>query len=326
MQLLSLLAFFFMFTAPLLADDGDAEPPAQTPGGQEEKKADAKDETGGEKKLDIRSPGPDMANYPNSAFTLPQGGFYAEITPAMYTAKYPLNPDQFNSEWYLRYGLFDRVELRLYSQGLTVQGGNSPAVGFGPLVFDTKIHLWDEWEEYYLPALGFEAILQTTWLASPAFNSGTEPAFSFNFDQTLPFDVAFEYNLGAQRFQDQLNLDHNVWGLAFSWAFQHDIVEDLAFFINGYYNATTLPRSPKKIKVPEIVCSPDHQADGIDKCKLENHIVQRVVGGKSDIPNVVGAGFIWTLNDNIALYCNFGAGTNSSSPPYQFYAGFGWTP
>jgi subtilase-type serine protease len=285
--------------------------------------ADSKTDT---QKLDIRTPGPDMANYPNSAYTLPQGGFYAEITPAVYTAKYQLNPALYDAEYFFRYGLLDRVELRLYSSGFSVQGGDKPTTGFGPLVFDSKIHLWDELKDYYLPAAGFEAVLQTTWLASPAFNTGTEPAFSFNFDQTLPGDISIEYNIGAQRFQDPQNIDQKVWDFAFQWAIQREIVEDLAFFVNGFYNATTLPRFTKTIKQTETVCDINHQTDAKYDCILKNTIVRRVVGGKSDAPNVVGAGLIWTLNDNLALYCNIGAGTNASSPPYQAYAGFAWTP
>src|SRR5581483_11112897 len=30
---------------------------------------------------DIREPGPDTANFPNSAFTLPQGRYYVEVSP-----------------------------------------------------------------------------------------------------------------------------------------------------------------------------------------------------------------------------------------------------
>ena len=37
-----------------------------------------------EQPLDIRAPGSDLANFPNSAFTLPKGGFYLETTPVSY--------------------------------------------------------------------------------------------------------------------------------------------------------------------------------------------------------------------------------------------------
>jgi hypothetical protein len=329
--LLLFVPLLWLSTQPLPAEEMDTEttaPDIVVPQ-PVDKQTVATEQSDKKPTLDIRTPGPDMANYPNSAYTLPQGGFYAEITPATYTAKDQLNPALYNAEYFFRYGLLDRVELRLYSQGFSVQGrtpSDKPVTGFGPLVFDSKIHLWDELKAYYLPAVGFEAVLQTTWLASPAFNTGTEPAFALNFDQILPGDISIEYNIGTQRFEDPQNIDHNVWDVAFQWAIQHDIVEDLAFFINGYYNATTLPRFTKNVKVTETVCDINHRTDTTYDCRLKNTIVKRVVGGRSDVPNVVGAGLLWTLNDNLALYCNIGAGTNASSPPFQAYAGFAWTP
>jgi hypothetical protein len=325
---LLLVPLLWLLTEPLPAEELDAETAAQAILATQtvDKKTAAQEASGNKDKLDIRTPGPDMANYPNSAYTLPQGGFYAEITPAVYTAENSSNPAQYNAEYFFRYGLLDRVELRLYSSGLSIQGGDKPATGFGPLAFDSKIHLWDEWKDYYLPAAGFEAVLQTTWLGSPAFTHGTEPAFSLNFDQTLPGDISIEYNIGTQRFLDPQNLDREVWDVAFQWAIQHDIVEDLAFFVNGFYNATTLPRFTKNAKKTETVCDINHRTDTAYDCIQKNTIVRRVVGGNSDAPNVVGAGLLWTLSDNLALYCNIGAGTNASSPPYQAYAGFAWTP
>lgn len=312
-----ILALFF--TAPLYADDSiDAETPASADP-VIDKEADISGATGN-KKPDIRKPGPDTANYPNSAYTLPQGGFYAEITPFAYTGDYARNPEQYNASYLFRYGLFDWVELRLFSTGLSFKGGNTPETGFSPLVFDTKLHFWDELKEYYLPAAGFEAWLQTTWLGSPSFNQGTQPAFTFTFDQTLPGDVAIEYNIGAQRFQDPQNLDVSVWDFAFQWAIQRDIIEDLAFFVNGYYNASTLPRFSTNVKKYQLVC------DNNNNCVRKSVNALGIVGGNRDIPNVVGAGLLWTLNDNLALYCNIGAGTDRASPPLQAYLGFAWTP
>lgn len=278
-------------------------------------------------KLDIRTPGSELANYPNSAFTLPQRGFYLEMSPLNYTADTKSSPPMFTSEYILRYGLLDRLELRIFNGGLQKQGGSNPAFGFGPLTFDAKIHLWDEWEKYYIPAVAFEAALQTTWLASSAFNSGTEPNFSFNFDQTLPWSIGFEYNIGASRFQDPSDVSREYWDVTFQWAIQHDIVEDLAVFINGWYNGGTLPRTLKKIRKTERVCKFDRKTDKLEDCvKNGSRIVEQVVGGSSQVANVVGAGLIWTLNDHIALYCNTGAGTNASSPAFQVYSGFAWTP
>ena len=120
--------------------------------------------------LDITNPGSDLANFPNSAFTLPAGGFYLEMTPVNLTSSSKRSSPQYNAEYLLRYGLLDDVEIRLYSQGFTVQGNPNQAVGFSPLTFDSKIHFWDEWKEYYLPAAGLEVLLQTDLLGSSAFS------------------------------------------------------------------------------------------------------------------------------------------------------------
>jgi hypothetical protein len=246
-------------------------------------------------KLDIRFPGSDLANYPNSAFTLPQGGFYLEVAPTYSTD----DSGSYSATYLLRYGLLDRLELRLLSSGPQEQGGNNPVLGFNPLTFDVKMHLWDEVEKYYLPAVGFEIYLQTTLLGSPAFNSGTQPTLAFNFDQSLFWDIALEYNIGASRSQDSLNAAINTWGLTFQWALQHDVVEDFAVFVNGWYNS---------------------EQKGTLIVPTNNQI------STSEVANVIGAGCIWTVNDKVSLFFNSGAGTNSVSPTFTSYVGFAWMP
>jgi len=246
-------------------------------------------------KLDIRFPGSDLANYPNSAFTLPQGGFYLEVAPTYSTD----DSGSYSATYLLRYGLLDRLELRLLSSGPQEQGGNNPVLGFNPLTFDVKMHLWDEVEKYYLPAVGFEIYLQTTLLGSPAFNSGTQPTLEFNFDQSLFWDIALEYNIGASRSQDSLNAAINTWGLTFQWALQHDVVEDFAVFVNGWYNS---------------------EQKGTLIVPTNNQI------STSEVANVIGAGCIWTVNDKVSLFFNSGAGTNSVSPTFTSYVGFAWMP
>lgn len=252
------------------------------------------------------------------------------MLPLNFTADTHSSPQNFSSEIFLQYGLLDRLELRLYSAGLQKQAGSgssNPVFGFGPLTFDAKIHLWDEWEKFHIPAAGFEVALQTTWLASPAFNNGTQPSFTFNFDQSLPWDIGLEYNIGASRFQDPQDLSLEYWDLTFQWALQRDVVEDLAVFVNGWYNGGTLPRVLKKLRKVEIACNIDKKTSTADNCqKKRGHLIERVIGGVSQVPNVVGAGMIWTLNDNIALFCNSGLGTNATSPSIQVQAGFAWTP
>ncbi len=272
------------------------------------------------KPLDIRSPGSDLANFPNSAFTLPQGGFYLESTPGSYATHSSTLASQYNWEYLLRYGLFDWMELRLYSQGFSVQGDPVPATGFSPLTFDTKIHFWDEFEEYRLPAAGLEVLLQTDLLGSSAFRSGTEPAFSMNFDQGLPWELQIEYNLGAARFENPQNTRQSVWDVTFSWAIQREIVEDVAVFLNGYYNAANLPRVGRVSEKWTPLCP---KASG---CRPEEIIKQTTALGGDDSQHAIGVGGIWTLNDKLSLFTNLAAGATAPTPSFTGFLGFAWTP
>lgn len=140
---------------------------------------------------DIANPGPDLANFPNSAFTLPQGRAYMELSPFTFYGSATGQSVQYNFEYLLRYGVTDDIELRLFGNGVSWNGGEKPAWGFAPLAFDTKIQMWTEKPEYFIPAAGFEAYLQTEWLGNAPFNGGTQPSFMFNFDQSLPYDIDF---------------------------------------------------------------------------------------------------------------------------------------
>lgn len=246
---------------------------------------------------DIANPGADLANFPNSAFTLPQGRAYIEMSPLTYYGPATGQPAQFNSEFLLRYGLTDNVEARIFGNGVSWQGGKDSTAGFSPVAFDTKIHLMSEMEDWHLPAIGFEAYLQTTWLGNEAFNQGTTPGFFLNFDQSLPFEIDFEYNLGAT---EQLENDHTkAWQFSLQWAFQRDIFnKDLAVFIHGFYNAMTLPRLPGA-GLPHL-----GQAQAVP------------------IQNAVGAGMIWTPNHRLSLWAQSAMGTTPDSPSVLSNLGF----
>jgi len=234
---------------------------------------------------DIGNPGPDLANFPNSAFTLPAGRAYVEFVPFTYYGTSQSSPAQYNTEFLLRYGLTDDIELRLFGNGVAWQGGSNSGWGFSPIAFDTKINVWLEKPDYFLPALGIEAYIQTQWLGSAPFDSGTQPSISFNFDQSLPFDIDLEYNLGATRTQQTPG--QNEWEFVFQWALQRDLFDkDFAAFIHGYYNATTLPRLPSS------------------QAPVTNDLTQ----------DAVGAGLIWTVNSRFAMWAQSAAGTTRNSP------------
>lgn len=267
---------------------------------------------------DIRVPGPDLANFPNSAFVAPHGMFLLEMTPVFYTGESSHVAQQYNLEYLLRYGLFGFLEIRLYSQGFSVQGKPEPAVGFSPLVFDTKLQFRDEGDEFYLPAVGLEVLLQTTWLSSPAFNGGTEPSFSLNLDKTLPFDLEVEVNVGAARFENPDDVSERVWDFTFSWALQREVIPDFAVFVNGYNNSANLPRAAKLSDVTVTGCP----AGGA--CLPTEQIEKSA--GESYKQQVLGAGVIWTVNDHLALFANAAGGLTAAAPSVVAYLGFAWTP
>lgn len=273
------------------------------------------------KPLDIRAPGSDLANFPNSAFTLPQGGFYLETAPLAYSSKSSTLAAQYNWEYLFRYGLFDWLELRLYSQGLSEQGNPQSATGFSPLTFDTKIHFWNEIEEYYLPAAGLEILVQTNILGSPAFNTGTEPSFSLNFDQMLPWwELQLEYNLGAARFEDPQNTSDKIWDFTFAWAIQKELVKDLSIFINGYYNAANLPRIGRVSDIQVRVCPTP------TTCRPEEILSQTSALGGNNNQSAIGFGSVLTLNNNLSVFTNLAGGLTQPTPSFISFVGFAWTP
>jgi hypothetical protein len=244
---------------------------------------------------DISNPGPDLPNYPNSPFTLPQGRAYIEISPFTFYGTSLGSPAQYNAEYLLRYGLTDNIELRLFSNGLGWSGGSNPSWGFSPIAFDTKIQLWTEKPDYFIPAVGFEAYFQTEWLGNDPFNGGTQPGLMFNFDQSLPWDIDFEYSLGAARYQD-VDGD-NMWEFSFQWALQRNFFSEVfALFVHGFYNAATLPR------LPNFDFEFDRKTDPTQ--------------------NAVGAGFSWNVNKRFAVYGQASAGTTKLTPSIISNVGF----
>lgn len=182
----------------------------------------------------VQTPGADLANFPNSAFTLPQGRAYIELTPVNYNSRSRNDsPSQYSAGYLLRYGLTDNVELRLLSTGYTWIDDTNKTEGMSPQTLDFKWHIMDEQPDFYLPAMGIEVAVQTN-LASRVFKNGWKPGLSLNFDQTLPYDIAIEYNLGFVT--QQTDNGKTQYQLALSWAVQRQIFTDVAAFVNGYTN------------------------------------------------------------------------------------------
>jgi hypothetical protein len=201
----------------------------------------------------------------------------------------------------LRYGLTDNVELRLFGNGASWQGGRLGGAGFSPLAFDTKIHLMEEREDLFLPAAGFEAYIQTELLASSGFSQGTNAGFSLNFDQSLPFDIDAEYNFGSNQVR-KFNGDP-YWQFNFQWALQKDVLnKDVAVFIHGFYNATSLPRLPTGLAV------------SLDAPLL--------LDAKPPQIAAVGGGALWTINRRVVVWGQASGGVTQYSPSVITNFGF----
>ena len=203
---------------------------------------------------DIGEPGPDMGNFPNSAFTLPKGRSYLESAPLTMTTGNSAGPAAYLWPYLLRYGITDDVEFRLLGNGLTSTYGQSPTTGLSPLCVDMKVHLWDG-DERLIPASSLEVFVLTEW-GSEAFNGGTQPSLNLNFDLPLRESTNLEVSVGLTgvqdaldvrsgsrvkpRFRHLLDLIHqpgiNVYQFSCQWAVEQEVTDRLQVFVHGYYN------------------------------------------------------------------------------------------
>ena len=219
---------------------------------------------------DIGSPGPDTSNFPNSPYTLPQGRFYIETSPVFISGASQGSAKTYNAEFLIRYGLTDRVELRLFSNGPTFETGHFAGNGMAPLAYDIKTNLWKENREYHIPAVGLEAFILTA-SGSKSLNQGTEPSINLLFKHTLPFDIALEWNVGMVGDPSPNNTLAAIEP-AVAWAFERELFEGFTFFFQGYFNGPTLPR----------------YADGI----------------------VLGVGVEWKLTKRFAMWTSYNLGVS----------------
>ena len=232
-------------------------------------------------RVNIRSPDPDTANFPNSSFTIPQGRVYLETSPVSFYGPSPASGRIYNWEFLFRYGITDALEFRIFSSGYTNQYTNQPTTGFSPLAFDLKVHLWDENLKYLIPAVGLEVYIETQ-MGSPRFNQGTQPSINILFDHTLPWGFQLEWNAGIA---GNLNARGQLYyELALAWSIQHDITENTAAFVHSYVNNPSLPRFG--------------QSD--------------IIGLGDDI--VIGTGGVWTPTDRIAFFGSYNWGVTKDAP------------
>jgi hypothetical protein len=243
-------------------------------------------------RFDITLPGPDTANFPNSAFTLPKGRAYIETSPATFFGKSRSFPAQYNWEFLIRYGLTDNLEFRLFSSGYSATLSKPYTTGFSPPVFDFKYHLWDENLEKHIPATGVEIYIQTPF-GSPFFNGGTQPSISLLLDHTLPLDILLEHNFGLTGIQDTFG--ESVYEFSYQWALQRRVFKDFAIFTHGFLNSSALPRLP---------------------------IYQRHIPQAPPTQVVAGGGFLWNLSRRLAVFGSYNAGLAADAPKIIAQLGF----
>ena len=281
-------------------------------GDKPDKKDDETTDTKGDDKSDqkappepdISKPGADFGDYPNSAYTLPKGRSYLEIAPFTYLGKDRHNSASYSYNYLFRYGVTDDVEFRLTGSGLTtVFDPGSAVVGFAPLIIDTKIHLWDDQIDKLIPAMSFEAFLQTN-LASPTFQSGFQPSINLNMDFPFTKDTNVEMTVGYSGVQDAVaviggerfvpRLGHkipmlskanlNVNQLSFQWALEQQVTEKFQVFLQGYYNGDVFRQS----------------AQG----------------------RVIGIGYFYQFNKRATFYNSYNGGLDPSTPNFSSQVGF----
>lgn len=239
----------------------------------------------------IRNPGPDLANYPNSSCTLPSLAFYLETSPFNMASSSELTPLNYNWEVFARLGLTDNIEARVYTGGLAVYDGSEPtSVGFLPLTFDTKLHLAQHSWRHFNFSLGLEAYVQTTW-GSAEFTNGIQYSVSMLVDHSLPWKLSYQWNLGFVRAFDSAG--DQVFVPTFQAALQRPLIEDLAIFLQSYRNAATLPRAA----------------------------LSKGLGTGTERGTVFGAGLQWTVSDRWAVFGSFNVGIGPLAPLLSGSAG-----
>jgi hypothetical protein len=265
---------------------------------------------------DVRLPGPDTANFPNSAFTLPKGRALIENSPASFIGKSQITVAQYNWPFLLRYGLTDDIEFRIFSGGLTASSSRPPTTGFAPMGFDIKYHMWDENLEKHIPAAAGEIYIVTPF-GTPSLSGGTQPSIALLLDHTLPLDVLLEHNFGLTGVPG--NVGGAVYEFSYQWALQRQVFKDFAVFTHGFINATALPI----VLTPALTLEPPptsglRSASGLSRTMISQpeieHSRMTVV--------VVGGGFLWNLSKRLAFWGSYNAGLNPNSPQVMGFLGF----
>lgn len=253
----------------------------------------------------VSDPGPDLGDFPNSAYTLPKGKVYIEFAPFTLAGPDAQNPSSYITPFLLRYGVTDDVEFRIFGSGYTHIFGSNDQDGFSPISLDTKIHLWDQNNDWLLPAVSFEAYLQTNW-GTKSFSGGWQESIALNFDMLLTSKTNLEWTIGYSGVQDAINvltgerfiprhhvlqpvvhrMNLNVNVLSIQWALEHEVNEKLEVFYHGFYNGGILIQ----------------QGAGI----------------------TMGVGAFWKFSNRLMSFGSINAGLTKADPPVLAQWGFAY--
>lgn len=207
----------------------------------------------------IEEPGPDLGDFPNSAYTLPRGKAYIEYAPFSLEGPDEQTPSSYSTPFLLRYGLTDDVEFRVFGSGYTSVYGKNPIDGFSPIAFDFKIHCWDDRKEWLIPAMSLEVYLQTNF-GTKAFSGGWQQSLNLNFDLPITKKTNIEWTIGYTGVQDAVNVvtgarfiprhrikvegihreNLNVNMVSVQWAVEQELTDKLEVFYHGYFNGSVL--------------------------------------------------------------------------------------
>ena len=199
---------------------------------------------------------------------------YFETTPSV-AGKGSYNPRTYSTPTLIRYGLTDDVELRLFTDSLTVQSSPNRA-GFSPVVFDMKVHFWDENEDSFLPAVGMEILLQSTF-GSSFLHTGVQPSVNLLFSKDLVWDTVLEASVGLQ--SGEIGF---AKGDSYEMIVQGDlttkVTERISLFVQTAYNGSVDP-------------------------EFANNIL-------------VGGGGLFNLTETITIYGSYNVSVVKNLPPY----------
>ena len=187
----------------------------------------------------IEDPGPDSADFPDSAFTVKPGVVFIETSLTTASSKGPRVHDYFTNTL-IRVGLKKDWELRISSPGVIQEvGPGIDTTGVGAVTFGFKRHVWDEDKDGWLPAFGIIAQVKTPTGSNAFDNNAAEPTIFFNFDRSLPFEFDFEVNGGVSWLKADRG-DRFVQG-SILWALGHEIAPHVEGFFHGFTNFPSEP-------------------------------------------------------------------------------------